>query len=53
MCVGIDYIRLEFHGTHDETNHAEERSKELKYKQIIAIYEAVIVVPNLSDSICN
>ncbi len=24
VCVGKDYIRLEFHGTHDETNHAEK-----------------------------
>ncbi len=43
-----DYILLEFHGTHDETSHDEERSKKLKYKQIIAIYKAVIVAPNLS-----
>jgi hypothetical protein len=48
VTVGKDYIRLEFHGTHDETSHAEEWSKKLKYKQIIAIYEAVTVAPNLS-----
>jgi hypothetical protein len=48
VCFGKDYIRLEFHGTHDETSHAEERSKNLKYKQIISIHEAVIVAPNLS-----
>ncbi len=48
VCVWKDYIRLEFHGTHDETSHAEERSKNLKYKQIIAIHKAVIVAPNLS-----
>jgi hypothetical protein len=55
VCVGKDYIRLEFHGTHDETSHAEERSKNLRYKQIIAIHKAVIVAPNLSatKSRCN
>ncbi len=48
VCIGKDYIRLEFNGTHDETSHAEARSKKLKYKQIIAIHEVVIVAPNLS-----
>ncbi len=41
-------IRLEFHGTHDETSHATKKSKSLIYKQITAIYDAVIVAPNQS-----
>ena len=46
-------IRLEFHGTHDETSHATEKyerkkHKILNHKQIIAIHEAVIIAPNQS-----
>jgi hypothetical protein len=48
VSVGKTYVRLEFHGTHDETSHATERSKTLKYKQIIAIHDAVIIAPNQS-----
>jgi hypothetical protein len=53
VSVGKNYVRLEFHGMHDETSHATERSKEskyetLKYKQIIAIHNAVIIAPNQS-----
>jgi hypothetical protein len=48
VCTGTYYIRLEIHGTHDETSHAKESSKKLMYTQITAIHEAVIVAPNQS-----
>jgi hypothetical protein len=47
---GKTYVRLEFHGTHDVNSHATERSKELLYKQIIAVHDAVIIAPNQSTA---
>ena len=36
-----NYKRLEFHGTHDENGHANDKSKSLRYNQIVAIHDAV------------
>ena len=45
ICTGKDYIRLEFHGTHDETSHAKDYSKTLSYKQIATIHDEVFHDP--------
>jgi hypothetical protein len=48
VCTGRNYIWLEFHGTQDETSHANNRAKKLTYKRITAIHEAEIIAPNQS-----
>ena len=53
VCIGKNSIRLEFHGTHDETSHAtikceRKKHKILDHKQIITIHEAVIIASNQS-----
>ena len=53
VIIGQKSIRLEFHGTHDETSHATEKCERKKHKilnhqQIVAIHEAVIIAPNQS-----
>jgi hypothetical protein len=37
-----------FYGTHDENSHATDHSKKLKYNQIDAIYDSVIIAPKQS-----
>ena len=48
IITGKGYKRLEFHGTHDETSHAVDYSKTLKYKQIVTLHDAVMVAPKQS-----
>jgi hypothetical protein len=43
-----DYKLLEFYGTHDENSHANDNSKKLKYNQIDAIYNSVMIAPKQS-----
>ncbi len=43
-----DYKRLEFFGIHDENSHANDASKKLKYNQIGAIYNSVMIAPKQS-----
>ena len=51
ICTGKDYIRLEFHGTHDALSHAADKSKTLSYKQIVTIHDAVMVAPKQSATV--
>ena len=48
ILVGKDYKRLEFFGTHDENSHGNDASKKLKYNQIGAIYDSVLIAPKQS-----
>ncbi len=48
VIAGKDYKQLEFYGTHDENSHATDHSKKLKYKQIDAIYDSVMIAPKQS-----
>jgi hypothetical protein len=50
IITGKDYKRFEFYGTHDENSHATEHSKKLKYKQIDAIYDSVMIAPKQSTT---
>ena len=43
IIAGKYYKRLEFYDTHDETNHANDYSKNLKCDQIVTIQDAVMV----------
>ena len=51
VITGKGYTRLEFYGTHDETSHAVDYSKELKYNQIVTIHDAVIVALKQSATV--
>ena len=51
IVIGKNYQRLEFFGTHDETSHAVDYSKNLKHLQIVAIHEAVMVAPTQSAAV--
>ena len=51
IIIGHEFMQLERHGEHDANSHDEDRSKYLKHEQIIAVSEAVTIVPNLSASI--
>ncbi len=41
-------MTLERCGLHDMKSHATDKSKYLKYEQIISLLEAAVAVPNLS-----
>jgi hypothetical protein len=41
--TGDNYQRLEFTGDHNEHSHANDKSKKLKHKEIIAIHDEVLV----------
>jgi hypothetical protein len=43
ICTGDNYKRLEFTRDHNEHSHANDKSKKLKHKQIIAIHDEVII----------
>jgi hypothetical protein len=43
ICTGDNYKRLEFTGDYNEHSHSNDKIKKLKYKQIIAIHDEVIV----------
>jgi hypothetical protein len=45
ILAGQDYKRLEFFGTHDQNSHANDASQKLKYNQIGAIYDSVLIAP--------
>ena len=51
IITGRGYKRLEFSGTHDENSHANDTSASLKYNQIVAIYDAVLVAPSQSAAV--
>ena len=51
IITGKGYNRLEFHGTRDETSHAVDKSKTLKYNQIGTIHDAVMVVLKQSAAV--
>ncbi len=44
-------MTLESCGLHDMKSHATEKSKYLKYKQIISLSEAAVTTPNLSAEV--
>ena len=48
IIAGKDYKRLEFFGLHEETSHATDHSKKLKYDQIVIIHDSVMVAPKQS-----
>ncbi len=43
IIAGKDYKLLKFYGTPDEHSHATYYSKNLKYKQVDAIYGSVMI----------
>ena len=51
IITGKGYKRLEFCGTHDENSHATDHSKKLKYNQICAIAESVMIAPKQSATV--
>ena len=51
IITGKGYKRLEFYGTHDEKSHAVDKSKTLKYNQIVTIHDAVMVALKQSAAV--
>ena len=51
IITGRGYKRLEFSGIHDENSHADDKSKSLRYNQIVAIHDAVLVAPSQSAAV--
>ena len=51
IITGRGYKRLEFSGTNDEISHADDKSTSLKYNQIVAIHDAVLVAQSQSAAV--
>jgi hypothetical protein len=48
---GVGSLTLELFGIHDMKSHATDKSKYLKYDQIISLSEAAVTAPNLSEAV--